>query len=442
VDPHLAPVAAARAAELLREIGAGTPEATASEAAARRFEPLLLSLAPRRARDLLGAEIATEEMRASLRAFGFDVRGEEPLAVTVPTRRRDITEEVDLIEEVGRAHGLENLPDVPAGAAAIGSVVDEEFLFEQRVRDALVGFGFSEALTPTLADPRRLALTWPLAHDRDRGEPRFVGLQNPPSPEASVLRSDLAAGLLGVVAHHLRHGAEGTRVFEVGRVFEAVDGGAPRENRQVAFAIAGIAAPDSWEGERDADFFDAKGVAEALLERLGVDTVETRSYSASAWKPGEAAVLHAQARLGWIGRVEPRVARAWKIEWPVFVFLASLETMRAAVRRGAPFTPFGRHPAVKRDLAFFVPERVAHADVEERMREAAGTLLASVRLFDVYRGPNAPAGTKSLAYSLLFAHPERTLQESEVEAAQESVVRALTEGVGAVLRERTVGRNA
>jgi phenylalanyl-tRNA synthetase beta chain len=243
-----------------------------------------------------------------------------------------------------------------------------------------------------------------------------------------------------VVAQHLRHGAEGTRVFEVGRVFSDASGKAPRETRQVAFAMAGVAAADSWDGEREVDFFDAKGVAEALFSRLGVDSVETRSYSAPAWKSGEAAVLHARDPLGWIGRVEPRVARAWKIERPVFLFVASLEAMRAVARRGMPFTPFGRHPAVKRDLAFFVPDRIAHGEVESRMRAAAGELLASVRLFDVYRGPNAPAGTKSLAYSLLFAHPERTLQESEIEAAQEAVVRALADGVGAVLRERATGR--
>lgn len=439
-DPNLPPVATARALELLREVAGGTPELPVSEAAARTFAPLVLRLDPQRARALLGAEIPAAEMRRSLDALGLAARGEEPIEVTVPTRRRDIAEPVDLIEEVGRSYGLENLPDVPAAAGVSDAVLTPEQEFERRVRETLVGFGFTEVLTPSLGDPKRLALTWDLTHGPEAGPPRFVALANPPAPEAGVLRSDLAAGLLTVVAHHLRHGAPGTRVFEVGRVFApsagAAAGAFPEETVQVGFAVAGLADPHSWEHEREVDFFDAKGLAEAFLGRLGVDGPEVRAHASPAWKSGEAAELRASLRAGWVGRVEPRRARAWKLDRPVYLFLAALDALAAAARRGGHFAAFSRLPAVKRDLAFFVPVRVPHAEVAARMRAAAGDLLQSVRLFDVYDGQGVPPEHRSLAYTLLFAHPERTLLESEVEAAQAAIVRALGESCGAVLRER------
>lgn len=441
IDPNLAPVAAARAVALLREIAGGTPEEPAGEAAARTFDPRVIPLAPARARELLGTDLPATRMREHLVALGFGVGGDDPLQVTVPTYRQDVAEPVDLIEEIGRAHGLENLPDVPAGSGPSGAKRNPEQEFARQVREALVGLGFTEVLTPTLADPRKLEATWELGYAAADGPPRFVPLANPPAPEAGVLRSDLAAGVLTVVAHHLRHGAPGTRVFEIGRVFrphgEALTAGEfPEEITQVCFALAGLADPDSWEGERAVDFYDAKGLAEALLARLGVDTPQARAYASPAWKPGEVAELWTTTRLGWVGQVEPRRVRAWKLDRPAYLFVAPLEALSGASRRAGPFAAFSRFPAVKRDLAFFVPASVSHAEIEARMRKAAGPLLVSLRLFDVYRGSGVPEGQQSLAYSLLFAHPERTLQEREVEEAQEAVARELAQSVGAVLRER------
>ncbi|HEV8479859.1 MAG TPA: phenylalanine--tRNA ligase subunit beta [Candidatus Eisenbacteria bacterium] len=435
VDPNLAPVAAARAIELLQSVAGARLEEPVGESAARSYAPLTLALEPARVNALMGAELTEKEMEKHLSALGFGVRHNGAFHVTVPTYRRDVSEATDLIEEIARAHGYENLPDVPIGGAAQGAKRDPGLLFARRVREALVGFGFVEALTPSLVDPARAQQTWPLTQE---GEPRFARVANPPSPEASVLRTDLAAGLLTVVAHHLRHGAPGTRVFEVGHTFVArherpAPGDFPEERAWVGFALAGLADPETWEGERGVDFFDAKGVAESLFARLGIDGVKTRAYASPAWKAGEAAEFLAPHRVGWVGQVEPRRARAWKLDRPVYLFLASLAAL-AAARGAAAYRSFSRFPAVKRDLAFFLPARVSHAEVEEKMRAAAGNLLQSARLFDVYQGTGVPEGQKSLAYSLDFAHPERTLAESEVEEAQAAVVRALAESFGATLR--------
>jgi phenylalanyl-tRNA synthetase beta chain len=440
VDPNLAPVAAERAIELLQELAGARLEEPVGESAARPFSPLTLRLEAARANALLGSALTEKEMERHLSALGFGVRHNGTFHVTVPTYRRDVTDATDLIEEIARAYGYENLPDVPIGGAAQGAVRDPALVFARQVRESLVGFGFTEALTPTLVDPERAERTWALTQDAAQA-PRFARVVNPPSPEASVLRTDLAVGLLQVVAHNLRHGALGVRVFEVGHTFVAkteklTPGEFPDERPWVGFSLAGLADPETWEGERPVDFFDAKGVAQALFARLGIDAPKTRAYASPAWKAGEAAEFLAPHRIGWVGQVEPRRARGWKLDRPVYLFLAPLDALSRAARATDAYRSFSRFPAVKRDLAFFLPAHVTHAEVEEKMRAAAGRLLQSVRLFDLYQGTGVPEGQKSLAYTLDFADPERTLAESEVEEAQAAVVSALDQAFGATLRER------
>jgi phenylalanyl-tRNA synthetase beta chain len=439
VDPNLAPVAAARAIELLLEVAGGRLDEPVGEASTRTFAPLNLRLEPQRVNALLGAELSEKEMERHLSALGFGVRHNGAFHVTVPTYRRDVSEPTDLIEEIARAYGYEKLPDVAIGGTAQGARRDPALVFARQVREILVGFGFTESLTPTLVDPERAERTWALTQEGT--QPRFARVANPPSPESSVLRTDLATGLLQVVAHNLRHGALGARVFEVGHTFVArtdkpAPGEFPDERPWVGVALAGLADPETWEGERSVDFFDAKGIAQALFARLGIDAPKTRAYSSPAWKAGEAAEFLAPHRIGWVGQVEPRRARAWKLDRPVYLFLAPLDALSRAARATDAYRSFSRFPAVKRDLAFFVPAHVTHAEMEEKMRAAAGRLLQSVRLFDVYQGTGVPQGQKSLAYSLDFADPERTLAESEVEEAQAAVVQALDQAFGATLRER------
>ena len=434
VDPNLCFVAARRAAELIVELAGGRIEGPVTDRAARTFEPLRLALAPERANTLLGTEIAASAMADSLRGLGFHVERDQPLEVTVPTFRQDVREPVDLIEEIGRAHGYENLPEAPMGSGSTRLGTSPTWTFRQQLRDILIGFGFSEVLTPSLGDPKKLSLTWPMTRD---GEPRFAALQNPPAPEASVLRSDLVAGLLEVAAHHWNHGARSLRLFEIGAVFtDGERAGTTHEEEQVVFLLGGPAAPVSWWGERECDFYDAKGLAEAVLQRLGVDTPNTQTYSASGWKSGEAAELRGSTRLGWVGRIHPGLGRPWKLDRALYVFVAPLEALRQAGRRPETFRSYSRLPSVTRDLAFFLPASVQNSEVEAVLRGTGGALLTDVRLFDVYAGRGVPAGQKSLAYALAFSHAERTLQESEIETLQSRIVKALGDRFGAVLRER------
>ncbi len=446
VDPNLAPAAMARALALFAELAGGALDGPATEVGRGALAPLSIELRPARATRLLGMKIARDRMVKDLVAGGLVVADpaqgpgaaasdDVPLVVTVPTRRRDLLIEVDLVEEVARGAGYDRLPEVPlTTGGAVGERAEERRL-EDRVRDALVGLGFTECLTPTLEDPARLARTWPLTRE---GEPRFVTVTNPAGPETSALRSDLLSGLLRVAAHNLRHGADGLRLFELGRVFEPrVAGEFPLETLQVAALVVGRRFEAAWDaGQAEVDFFEAKGLWEALLARLGVDTPDWHAYSGRGWKSGEAAHLREKLHVASAGRIAPRLARELDLEAPLYLFVADLALLARAKSRARRFSGYSRLPAVKRDLAFFLPRDVTHARVEALLATAGAPLLAGARLFDVYEGKGVPDGQKSLAYSLTFQALDRTLTDAEVEAVQTKIVRALGEQVGAVLRER------
>ncbi len=443
VDPGLAPAAMARALGLFAELAGGRLDGAATEVSARASVPLELELRPARATRLLGAKIGRDRMAKDLAAAGFgvtdpaagDAAGDLPLVITVPTRRRDVTTETDLVEEVGRAFGYDRLPDVPlTTGGSVGTRPDDRRL-RDRAREALVGLGFTECLTASLDDPARLATTWPLSHD---GEPRLVTIKNPAGPETSALRSDLVSGLARVAAHNLRHGAPGLRLFEIGRVFQPrATGELPEEPVQLCALLAGNRFGEAWDaGQAAVDFFESKGLWEALFARLGVDTLEWAPYAGRGWKSGEASDLRAKVHVAYAGRLGPRLARELDLEIPVYLLVADLAAIGRARRETRRFAGYTRLPGIKRDLAFFLPSSVPHARVEALLLARGAPLLAQVQLFDVYEGKGVPKGQKSLAYSLTFQAPGRTLAEAEIEAVQQSIVSALAAEIGAVLRDR------
>jgi phenylalanyl-tRNA synthetase beta chain len=246
------------------------------------------------------------------------------------------------------------------------------------------------------------------------------------------------SGLLRVAAHNLRHGARGLRLFEIGTVFVGRGpNDPPTETTQVCALVSGARFEEAWDGgQADADFFETKGLWESFLARLGVDRVEWAPYSARGWKSGEAAELRAKVRVACAGRVRPLLARRLDLEAPIFLFVAELDALGRARRETTRFTNFPRLPGVHRDVAFFLPADVPHGRIEALLKKSGGPLLSDVRLFDVYQGQGVPAGQKSLAYTLTFQAADRTLQESEIETLQRTMVDTLSAEVGAVLRDR------
>jgi len=205
--------------------------------------------------------------------------------------------------------------------------------------------------------------------------------------------------------------------------------------------IAAVVTGRRFEHAHDAvqqamDFADAKGLWEAWLEELRVDTPEWRTYAAPGWKPGASATVAASAsRIGWAGTLGQSLLGEWGLDAPVHAFVALLDPLARRSTLAVAAMP-GRFPSVRRDLAFFVPERVSHHDLVRALSTAAGDPLGSIELFDVYAGPGTPQGMKSMAFALQFQHPERTMTEGEVQAIQDRMVAAAAEQCDGRLRER------
>jgi len=435
VDPNRVIPALNRAARLLAELAGGRVAPGVVEAVVRTEKPRVITVRPQRVNDLLGTALDEAEMRAVFQRLGFAVeaRPDGTLAVTVPTRRMDVTTEIDLVEEVARLVGYDNIPTTMiAGSTTAGRLTRVQAL-RRRVRRLLRQAGLSEAVTYSLTDPGRAARVAPL---RDGVRP--IALAMPMSEERSVLRTTLVPHLLDAVAYNRARKNEDVRLFEIGRVFwteEATLTRLPEERLLVAAALTGHALPVHWAEKRQkVDFYHAKGVVEFLLKELGIGGVTFQPVTWAGLHPGRTArVAVGQTVVGYVGQLHPEVQKAWDLA-ETYVFELDLDALLDLADPARRFVPLPKVPAVLRDLAVVVDRDVPAAALEAVIRETGGAILEAVTLFDVYTGDPIPEGQKSVAFSLVFRDPARTLTDEEVAAAHGRIVAALERAYGAKLR--------
>ena len=391
VDPRLAPQAAALATELIVEL-AGARWTGDVDVKGELPEPPVVRLRPGRTNELVGLDIPAQEQVRILDKLGFEVSGE---SVTVPTwRARDVTREADLVEEVARFH----LPEVPftLSRGQAGRLTRDQRL-RRLVEDVLVGCGCSEAYTSSLV--------------ADDPAPDAHRLPVPLSAEQAVLRTTLLQGLLQSAQLNLDAGNERIALFEVARVYLSSGDPRPDEHWHVGCVVEG-------------GFFRAKGILETLYEALHV-SLRVERARASFLHPGKAARVES----GWVGELHPSLLEgAWG------AFELDLPTLFALVPERIVYEDVITYPAVRQDLAFVVDEDVPAGDLIAAGREAAGPELREMRVFDVYRGGQIPAGRKSIAFSVAFQSPERTLSDEDGGSLRERIVAALAERFGAELR--------
>jgi phenylalanyl-tRNA synthetase beta chain len=434
VDPNGCIAASDRAADLIASIAGGEVAPGVVDAYPAPRAPLALTLRVARANAILGTQLGPHEMADILGRLGLGVADAgEALAVEVPTFRPDLTREIDLIEEIVRVHGMEDVTStLPAGRGRVGGLTREQRLRE-RVGEAMRGTGLDDTMTYTFADPADFdRLGWELPE----GEVP-VELLNPMSEEQALLRWTLASGLLRAVSHNQRRGVEDVQLYEIGTVFTTAEGRKqPWERTRVGGALAGMWHRPTWDdAPPPLDFFDGKGVLETLVEVLGIRRFKLRAVELPWLQQGRSAeVLVGGEVAGWLGEAAPRVLDAYEARGPVVLFELDVKQLISAAPEGRTYQDIARFPAVELDIALVVPEDVTAERVEQAIRSAGGKLLEGVRLFDVYRGPGVPDGRKSLAFALTYRAPDRTLTDQEVAAVHEKLVRKVTAAVGGELR--------
>jgi phenylalanyl-tRNA synthetase beta chain len=390
VDPHLAGPSADLATELILELTGASWTADADVHEGLPERPVV-AFRPARTDEVIGLETPAGEQYALLDRLGFDRDGE---SVVVPTwRARDVTREIDVVEEVARFR-LEDVPfTLPARRAMFGTLTRAQQL-RRRVEEALVGLGFAETYTPSLVP--------------DDDTP--WKLPEPISVELTALRTTLLPSLVEAARRNVDAGARGIRLFELARVYLA-GGDLPEERVRVA----GIA---------EGGFFRAKGVVEALHAALKAEPSFERAEHALL-HPGKAARTEA----GVVGELHPRELEG---EWGVFEL--DLETLVAASREPVTYEDVITYPAIRQDIAVSVPEEVTAGELVAAARAAAGPELREIRVFDVYRGEQVGAGRKSVAFAVAYQSPERTLAEEDASRLRGAIVAELGRLFGAELR--------
>ncbi|HKL88020.1 MAG TPA: phenylalanine--tRNA ligase subunit beta [Salinibacter sp.] len=442
--------AAARAAELIAELGDGTIVPGMVDEHPNPPADRTVDLRPDRLRSVLGMDIATDEAARLLDTIGFEVEEhEEALHCTVPTWRPDVDIEEDLIEEVARLHGYDQIPEperVPVPSRAPGRRPEESL--ERKAREGLQGRGFREIYTNSMLRIDRAERFNVPPAGSEKGD--IVETKNPISEEMAALRPRLLPGALDVMQHNRNHGQEALRVFEVGHVYRRATEGEDTivpgyaEHPALLIAMSGPHAPTGWDTDpRDADLFDLKGTVETLLDDLRVPDVSFTPRDTGPSENGQPPItLHqidvaaGETPLGTLARVQDEVAADFDLETPVFVAEFNWDTLvdQAAAGLHRTYEPVSRHPVVDRDLAVLVHADQPVGPMQNTIRETGAPLLRRVDVFDVYEGEGIDDNAKSVAFTLRFG-ADRTLTDEEVDEQIEAIVDALDAAHNATLRQ-------
>jgi phenylalanyl-tRNA synthetase beta chain len=432
MDVEMVPFAAERAAQLMAELAGGRVSSTVADQYPSRIGRRRVRLRPARTNKVLGIEISPGEQAQRLRAVELEVDDAAGgLDVVVPTFRPDITREIDLVEEVGRLHGFHELPStLPKGSAG---GLESQQRAERTLREVLVGFGVYEAVTPSLISPDDVD-----ALGLDPGNParRMVRTWNPMVADESAMRTTLLPSLLKAVARNQAQRAEGVALFEVARIYEPTDDKLPQEGLVLAGACSGVRRRQEWTGpERSWDFFTAKGLIEGTFEALGVSPPGFTPAKGMPFHPTRGAtVCLGTTPLGAVGELHPEICEHFDVAERTLVFELSLAPLFGALPEPVQVTELARFPSAFLDIAVVVDEDIAAGKVQRVIEQAGSPEVASVRLFDVYRGEQVAAGKKSLAFALELRSESKTLTDSEALAVRERILPALQERTGGTIR--------
>jgi len=429
VDFELQHRAMERATELLLDIVGGEP-GPITEAIGRLPERNIVRLRFASIKKDLGVTIRAQDVLDILSRLGFAItaQNKESIQVEVPSYRFDVSIEADLIEELARIFGYDNIPQTAGLKSQRFPKSSETTIETNRLRDHLVALGYQEIISYSFIDPALSELI--------TGSQQAIPLQNPISEEMGMMRCSLVPGLLLSYQHNANRQHERLRLFETGLVFQRKREEIQQEAR-VGGLIAGSQLPKSWSNGREMlDFYDLKGDVEVLLG-LGGKTGQLSFFPAaeSGYHPGQCAEIRnlEGGRVGVLGTLHPAIQRKLGLGQSIFVFELSLDSLLEA--RMPHVEALSKYPEVQRDMAIVIDQAVSADSISNLVRASAGEFLTDLRIFDVYQGDAINQGQKSVALGLTWQHPSRTLSDEEVTAIIGNCVNALQEQFNADLRK-------
>jgi phenylalanyl-tRNA synthetase beta chain len=387
---------------------------------------------------LLGTTFSAEEIESRLRSIGFKTEpaSADHLTVVTPSFRVDIARPEDLMEEVARLSGYDNIPLTYPAVPVKGRPPLKTLTLRNRIKQFMSGYGFYEIITYSFISADacdRLGLN----PEDDRRH--SVPILNPLSEEQSVMRSSIVPGLLETMRHSIAQHEKNLRLFEIGKTFyNNGRDSLPQEIEMLVGLWCGSRTDSSWHaGEKACDFYDLKGVVEALLEELGIPSVfftglpeEKCTYT----RPGfSARVLIQNQEIGLIGEVHPQVRRHFELKDTAYIFELTIDRLRSLIPDVKSFQPIYRYPAVTRDVTLIVDLGVESGRILNRVEQMNEKLIETVHLFDVFDGKPIPSGKKSISFRIVYRSSDRTLEDEEINRFHQEITGNLLKEFKALL---------
>ncbi|HEX7475265.1 MAG TPA: phenylalanine--tRNA ligase subunit beta [Dehalococcoidales bacterium] len=433
ISPGLTIPALRRATQLLAELGGGKIARGWIDAypGSLPSRPVLLSRI--KLQHLLGAEISLEQIVETLTSLGFECQKTDSafeIEVTTPDWRNDIHIEEDLIEEVVRIRGYDQIPTTLLAEPLPHLSPDPIFDLKRTIRLALAAAGCCEVLNFSLVSLDSLKK---LSPDHEVAGTSPIRLANPMTAEAEYLRTTFRGNLLSAFAANRRYEEGSIRLFEVGKVYLARGKELPDERETMCAVIGGLRYARTWQdAEQRLDVFDAKGISEGLLQRLGLNPVFEKGQDLSLHPQKQAGIFLDKTQIGAVGEIHPKVLLEFEITEPVFLIELDLKTLVPFTVKDRLYQPVPRFPSSVRDLALILDAGVTHQSVQKVIKSFS--LVEEAEIFDVYAGGQVQAGKKSMAYRISYRSAQNTLTDEEINRVQSQILDRLSSELGAVLR--------
>ncbi len=380
---------------------------------------------------ILGVEISSLKAKNILTSLGLKAAGSQGkgvLKTEIPDFRQDLQDEIDLIEEVARIYGYDNITETLPPVVEKEERLPLDVIVDNKIRETLKGLGLSEIITYGLLSRRELSLA--KIDDKD-----VIAIKNPLSAEQEIMRPSSIAGMLGAIRYNINRKNNNLKLFELGKVYFKEGANSFKETRNLTIGLAGEIY-DGWITDaRTATLFDLKGILETLFLNLGISVFSLKEAVNDTFSPAVRASIEAGGKiLGIIGEINSGVSKNFDIKGKVYMLEIDCEALFGLVSLEKYFSEPARYPSVSRDISIVVDNNTSNDNIISSITASAGELLKKVRLIDRYRGGQIPDGKTSLTYRLEYQDISRTLEDKEIQDAHSRVVRALQENLGASLR--------
>ena len=424
IDINLAEEAVNRACQLIEELGCGTVFNGMLDYYPQKEEVQKVTVNPVRINKLLGVNVPMDQFINILESLEFkcNLVSSEVLELEVPTFRLDITEDADILEEIARIYGYNNIPSASLEGNATAGVKTDKQKFIDNVKSNSIACGLNEILTYSFVSPRGVDKINLPANDEKRN---FVKIMNPLGEETSVMRTTLIPNMLDVISTNISHKVEEVSAFECGNTFIPQEG-LPIETKKYCVGMYG----------KEVDFFVLKGVIESVLNNVGLKGYEIEPETTNlTFHPGRCAkIVYNNIYIGTFGELHPDVIENYNLGQRVYVAEINIDTVFENLNLTKSYNPLPKYPSTSRDIALIVKDEVFVKQIEDIIKANGEDLVESYKLFDVYKGAQIEEGHKSIAYSITYRSKDKTLTDEDVAKVHEKILSELSEKLNANLR--------